>query len=343
MRRRRRRAGAPARRGCVCGNKKISEPATTAHAERCGRVRSGGPPRASSPPRPLPLRMRILGGGPTGHVARRGRGCPVATRSGRPHRSWCRVQRGGRGSAARPLSAGLDSPRVRRRGGVATATAAAAARPAGPQATKHTTARDGGRSSADGPPHVAPPRRRMHQSRRARRRRQARSHFRFRRCRQQWLVSSGRGDGWVGVGGGGVVGLWWWPLAGAPTSLTDGPGTGAAAPPVGRFTPPRGQPLAGLVSDDAPPVKPQALLYPAPCASRRTAKAVSRISAGRFRPLRLCAGAAVTRGGGGSNANSTHLRRPTRWGRRRARLRPSRGAPRLARATRTGARPPHNS
>lgn len=247
------------------------------------------------------------------------------------------MQRGGRGSAARPLSAGLDSARVRGRG--ARSDGGGRPRPSGPQATKHTTARDGGRSSAVGPPHVAPPRRRMHQSQRASRRLQTRSYFRFHRCRQQWLVSSGRGDGW-GSGGGGGRG---WPLAGTPTSLTDGPGTGAAAPPVGRFTPPRGQQLAGLVSDDAPPVKPQALLYPGWCASRRRAPRRCREkSAGRFRPLRRCWGAPTRGGGGGSNANSTPADRPTRRGRRRRCLWPSRGAPRLERVTRSGAPSPHN-
>lgn len=88
-----------------------------------GSVRAG-PPRAFPPPLSLPLRMRILGGGPTRHVARRGRGCPVATRSGRPHSSCAACNAEGAAALRAP------SPRVLTvrgcGGGVRVATAAVA-------------------------------------------------------------------------------------------------------------------------------------------------------------------------------------------------------------------------
>lgn len=97
-------------------------------------------------------------------------------------------------------------------------------------ASKHKPPRapdgDGG-SRRGGPPHVAL--RATCTNHDAPNLLQRRSNVHFHRCRQQCLVSGGRCDGCV---------LVVWPLAGTPTSLTDGPGTGgtsAASPP------PRGQ------------------------------------------------------------------------------------------------------
>lgn len=91
-----------------------------------------------------------------------------------------------------------------------------------------------------------------------------------------------------------------------------GPAWAGAAPPVGRFTPPRGQQLAGLVADDAPPVKPQALLYRGWCASRRP-----RQGGVEKKCWPLPAASAVLGGsdGGGGEAVPTQIRHP--WADRR--------------------------
>lgn len=183
--------GRPRRGVCVYGKK---DEKTSDESVR-GTLRAGpfraGPLREfpTAPPTPAHAHPRWRAYGA------RGAACPRVSRGHTkrpPPESSCRVQRGGCGSAARQPSPSLDSARVRRGGGVATQ---AETHPTGPPATKNTTTRDGGGSSTDGPPQVAAPRRRTRQSQRCRRRRQGRSHARFHRCRQQWLVSRGRGDG----------------------------------------------------------------------------------------------------------------------------------------------------
>lgn len=215
------------------------------------RAHPEGPPPA---PRPCACASSV--------ARRRGTWHGVAGGVRPPHEAAvatvCRVQRWGRGSAAAPAWESLD-----------TAGGGAATQGPEPQNTL-ITSRDGNggsrratsrRPAASHAPITAcqPPLRR-------------RSDVPFRGCRQQHLVSAGRGDG--GVAG---VGPFRARQRRCPTGPAHGQTPSAASPRRHGGSSNDGPRLSPCDEDAPPPLKPQALWHPARCASRRGSKAVLKI------------------------------------------------------------------
>lgn len=169
------RLRSPEQPACVCSK----EPGCGkgAAAVPLGRAPAAAAPRPSAP---CACASPVAGGPGTWH------GVAAGVRP--PHEAAvsaavCRVQRGGRRSAAASDWANLDSEEVGRRDDQGPA----------PRNTK-TGPSMTGMAAADETGHLTlAAQHRAHQSRRARRPRRRRSNVRLRPSRQQWLVSRGRG------------------------------------------------------------------------------------------------------------------------------------------------------